>query len=75
MALFQPANIEVPVGTTVTWTNNGNIGHTVTFRNGMKDSGWINPGGGTFRYTLTSKGIFPYYCMYHPYMVGAVTVT
>jgi len=42
----------------------------------MKDSGVIDPGGaGTFRYTFTSKGIFPYYCTIHPTMVGVVTVT
>jgi plastocyanin len=44
-AKFQPANIQVPVGTTVTWTNDGNVGHTVTFRNGMKDSGILLAGG------------------------------
>jgi plastocyanin len=74
-AKFQPANIQVLVGTTVTWTNNDNVGHTVTFRNGMKDSGMILPGGSTFRYTFASKGTFPYYCTLHPSMVGVVTVT
>ncbi len=38
-ATFQPANLQVPVGTTVTWTNNDNIGHTVTFKNAMRDRG------------------------------------
>ena len=74
-AKFQPANIQVPVGTTVTWTNDGNVGHTVTFRNGMKDSGILLPQGGTVSYTFTSKGIFPYYCTIHPSMQGVVTVT
>ena len=75
-AKFQPATIQVPVGTTGTWTNNDNVGHTVTFRNGMKDSGLLLPGGeGTFRYTFTSKGIFPYYCTIHPSMVGVLIVT
>ena len=72
---YQPANIQVPVGTTVTWTNNDNVGHTVTFRNGMADSRRIDAGGGTFRYTFASKGIFPYYCTIHPDMVGVVIVT
>ena len=77
-AKFQPANIQVPVGTTVTWTNNDNVGHNVTFRNGMKDSGvslLLAGGAGTFRYTFTFKGIFPYYCTIHPSMVGVVIVT
>jgi hypothetical protein len=29
---YQPANIQVPVGTTVTWTNNDNVPHTVTLQ-------------------------------------------
>jgi plastocyanin len=77
-AKFQPANFQVPVGTTVTWTNNDNVPHTVTFRNGMKDSGislFLAGGAGTFSYTFASKGIFPYYCRIHPSMVGVVTVT
>lgn len=75
-AQFQPANIQVPVGTTVTWTNNDNVGHTVTFRNGMQDSGVLLAGGaGTFRYTFMTKGIFPYYCTFHPSMQGVVIVT
>ncbi len=77
-AKFQPANLQVPVGTTVTWTNNDNVPHTVTFRNGMKDSGvslFLAGGAGTFSYTFASKGNFPYYCRIHPSMVAVVTVT
>ena len=74
-AKFQPANIQVPVGTTVTWTNNDNVGHTVTFRNGMKDSGILLAAGvGTFSYTFMSKGTFPYYDKIDD-LVGVVTVT
>jgi plastocyanin len=44
-AKFDPASIQVPAGTTVTWTNNDNVGHTVTFRNSIKDSGVLLAGG------------------------------
>jgi plastocyanin len=44
-AKFQPSNIQVPVGTTVTWTNNDTTSHTVTFRNGVADSGILLAGG------------------------------
>ena len=77
-AKFQPTNIQVPVGMTVTWTNNDNVGHTVTFRNGMADSGkslYLAGGAGTWSYTFMSKGIFPYFCTIHPSMVGVVIVT
>jgi len=33
---FVPANIVVDVGTTVTWTNNDNAGHTVTSNDGSE---------------------------------------
>ena len=42
---YQPANIQVAVGTTVTWTNNDNVPHTVTFRNGVAVSGILLAGG------------------------------
>lgn len=37
---FQPVNLQVKVGTTVTWTNNDTAPHTVTFRDStLKSSG------------------------------------
>lgn len=70
---FQPANIQVKVGTTVTWTNQDNVAHTVTFRNGMKDSGLIQQHT-SFSYTFTQVGTFTYYCDVHTEMIAQVTV-
>jgi len=64
----------VKAGTTVTWNNQNNVPHSVTFTNGMKDSGLFNQGQ-SFSYTITSPGTFQYYCTVHPYLVEAVTVT
>lgn len=72
--VFQPANIQVPVGTTVTWTNQDTAPHSVTFRNGMADSGLLQRSQ-TFSYTFSTPGTFDYYCAVHPYMVARVTVT
>ena len=44
-AKYQPANIQVAVGTTVTWTNNDTTSHTVTFRISMQDSRILLAGG------------------------------
>jgi plastocyanin len=44
-AKYQPANIQVPIGTTVTWTNNDTTSHTVTFRISMQDSRILLAGG------------------------------
>ena len=71
---YSPANIQVHVGTTITWTNQDSAPHTVTFKNGMKDSGWLRQGQ-AFSYTFTTPGTFDYYCTVHPYMAGSVLVT
>ncbi len=70
---YQPANIQVRVGTTVTWTNQNNVPHSVTFKNGLKDSGLLSQGQ-SFSYTFNTPGTYQYYCTVHPYMVATVTV-
>ncbi len=70
---YQMANIQVRVGTTVTWTNQDNVPHSVTFKNGMKDSGLLSQGQ-SFSYTFNTPGTYQYYCTVHPYMAATVTV-
>lgn len=71
---FVTANIEVAVGTTVTWTNADATQHTVTFRDRTVDSGTL-PRGQSFRRTFTTPGVYEYYCIPHPdQMIGRVTV-
>lgn len=71
---YQPTNIQVPVGTTITWTNQDTAPHTVTFRNGMKESGLLKQGQ-SFSYKFTTPGTYAYYCAVHPNMAATVTVT
>ena len=73
---FDPAEIDVSAGTTVTWTNEGESPHTVTASDGSFDSGNLDPGD-TFSHTFDQAGEFSYVCQYHEAdgMVGAVTVT
>ena len=54
MAYSNP-NLQVVVGTKVTWVNNDNMTHTVTANNNSFDSGDMGMGG-TFNYTFTSAG-------------------
>lgn len=70
---FQPAAITVPVGTTVTWTNRGQVVHTTTSDTGVWDSGLLNPGG-TFSRQFTQAGTFAYHCNVHPSMTATVVV-
>ena len=71
---FQPASIEVPAGSTVTWTNTGAAPHTVTADDGAFDSGQLKPGA-TFSQTFTTPGTYTYHCEIHPQMTGTVVVT
>jgi len=67
------ANIQTCAGTTVTWTNQDNVPHSVTFKNGMQDSGLLSQEQ-SFSYTFKTPGTYQYYCTVHLYMVAAVTV-
>jgi plastocyanin len=70
---FNPAQLEITVGTTVTWDNNDQATHTVTARDNSFNSGDM-PFGTSFSNTFEQSGVFEYYCQYHSYMVGKITV-
>lgn len=72
---YQPTNLQVRVGTTVTWTNKDTAPHTVTFRDTTLTSSGILRQGDTYRYTFTRPGTFTYYCDLHRYMTAQVIVT
>src|SRR5215208_1460992 len=75
---FEPANITVEPGTTVTWVQSGNNSHTTTSYDGLWDSGMLPGGSGqTFSYTFNTPGTYRYFCRPHEAqgMVGTVTVT
>jgi plastocyanin len=69
---FDPAAITVPTGTTVAWTNDDAVPHTVTSTEGAFDSGIFDPGG-SFSFTFNEPGSFGYICQLHPQMQGTVT--
>jgi hypothetical protein len=52
---FEPATLNITVGTTVRWTNDGKHPHTVTSDKGTWGSGEIPPGG-EFTATFTKAG-------------------
>ena len=71
---FLPGEIEVKVGTTITWTNLDSDPHTVTANDRSFDSGRMEEGD-TFSFTFDTVGSFEYFCEYHPGMTGTVVVT
>jgi plastocyanin len=77
---FSPATITVPVGTTVTWTNDSASGaeHTTTSDVQGTANSWdsgITTKGQTFSHTFTQAGTFTYHCNVHTFMRGTVIVT
>ncbi|HEY7401266.1 MAG TPA: plastocyanin/azurin family copper-binding protein [Actinomycetota bacterium] len=70
---FAPTDLEVPLGTEVTWMNHDPTTHTVTADDGSFDSGPLD-GGASFSTPLTEAGEFTYACQIHPTMTGTVTV-
>lgn len=71
---FQPSRIEITTGTTVAWTNDDAVEHTVTATDRSFDSGTMAPGA-TWRYTFTKPGTYQIFCVVHPFMKGVVIVT
>ena len=72
VSYLQP-RLQVTVGTTVEWTNNDPMPHTVTATGKSFDSGLINPGK-TWRHTFTKAGTFSFFCQPHPFMKGTIVV-
>jgi plastocyanin len=71
---FAPETITVPVGTTVTWTNNDNFTHSVRLLDPEADPLMMKPGE-QVTYVFDRAGSFRYDCSLHPKdMKGSVLV-
>ena len=71
---FGPAAIVVKAGTTVTWTNEDDIPHTIV----QDDKKFKSPPLDTddhWSFTFTEPGEYHYFCSLHSKMVGTVVVT
>jgi len=77
---YVPHMVTIDVGGEVMWNNIDAMAHTVTAgtpTEGLSehfDSGLVAPGA-MFSHTFTEAGTFDYFCMVHPWMVGAVMVS
>jgi plastocyanin len=69
---FEPAQLTVKVGTTVSWKNRDDIPHTVVsagkFRSKTLDT------DDSFTFTFTAAGDYTYFCSLHPHMKGTIKV-
>jgi plastocyanin len=71
---YTPATVEIPVGGTVTWTNNDTVPHTVTAQDrALLQSGTLDQGD-TFSQTFDAPGTIDYFCEFHANMKGTIVV-
>jgi plastocyanin len=72
MACFTPSVLQVDPGTEVRFVNKDEMTHNVSA------TGWGSDGdmgeGDSFKATFDEEGTFPYACMYHYGMTGAIVV-
>src|SRR5262252_8454677 len=69
---FGPQELKVKAGTTVTWTNEDDMPHTVVSPNNFRSK--VLDSDGTFSFTFTTPGAFKYFCSLHPHMTGTIVV-
>jgi plastocyanin len=70
---FNPPQLTVHAGDTVTWVNHDDIPHMVMskgqgFRSKVLDS------DDKFSFTFAAPGTFLYFCSLHPHMTGSIVV-
>ena len=75
---YVPFKVTIDAGSVVMWENVGKQVHTITSGtilepNGSFNSGLVAPNN-SYSLEFTDEGIYPYYCMMHPWMNGSVVV-
>ncbi len=71
---FVPNTINLSVGSTLVWTNEDTVPHTVVSTDGELNSSVLSLGQ-SFEHTFTKPGTYTYACGIHPEMIGTIVVT
>jgi plastocyanin len=69
---FGPQELKVKAGTTVTWTNEDDIPHTVVSPNSFRSKALDTDE--KYAFTFTTPGTYKYFCSLHPHMTGTIVV-
>ena len=69
---FGPQELKVKAGTTVTWTNEDDIPHTIVSINNFRSKALDSDD--KFSFTFTTPGTYKYFCSLHPHMTGTIVV-
>jgi plastocyanin len=70
---FTAPTLTVAAGTTVKWTNDDDIPHTVRAVDGSFHSKPMDTAD-SYSFTFVKPGVYSYFCSLHPKMVGKVVV-
>ena len=71
--LYEPEEVTVAAGTTVTWTNQDKAPHTSTARDESFDTGTLKKGD-SGEVVLDAPGTYEYFCRFHQFMNGTIEV-
>jgi len=72
---YQPTETSIRLGSTIGWTNEDSVVHSVTSKQeGLFDSTLITPGQ-EWQHQFNEVGQYEYYCIVHPWMEGKVIVS
>ena len=71
---FQPRQVAVAIGETVTWTNVDSVPHNAVAKEGEGPKSELLPKDGTYSFTPDSAGEIDYVCTIHPGMEGKISV-
>ncbi|MGH8213722.1 MAG: plastocyanin/azurin family copper-binding protein [Rhodanobacteraceae bacterium] len=71
---FTPAQMTIPVGSQVTWTNTDEEPHIVASTGNRFPSSPALDTGDHYQATFSKPGTYTYFCSIHPQMVGTIVV-
>ena len=70
---YEPVNLRVPVGATITWTNHDGAPHDARAKDGSWTTDMLTRGEKD-SITFDTPGDYEYYCTVHPDMIARLTV-
>ncbi len=76
---YLPLNLEINTNTKVTWANEDSVPHNIQSQDefgsviDLFNSPPLNTGD-RFEFTFDESAVYNYYCLFHPWRVGVVTV-
>lgn len=72
--MFGPRDLNVAVGTKVTWVNDDEIPHTVAETHKLFRSGALDTSD-SYSWVFNTPGEYEYFCALHPQMLGKIVVS